>query len=101
MRWTWTWSGQCFGYWEGDELWTHGGKHVGRRAGNDIFGPTGRYLGEVMGDSERLITNKARAAQKGVPFKPREAKASQQIQANTVALTLYKGYQDFPHPDMW
>jgi hypothetical protein len=24
----WTWSGKCFGYRDGDDLWTHDGLHV-------------------------------------------------------------------------
>lgn len=100
MEWAWTWSGQCFGYWQENDLWTHHGKHVGRRTGNDIFSPTGRYLGEVMPNA-RLVTNNAKAAHKGITFKPHAAQALQAIQQNIVTLALYKGYQDFPHPDLF
>lgn len=98
MEWAWTWSGQCFGYWQEDDLWTHGGKHVGRRTGDDIFSPMGLYLGEVMPNT-RLVTNNAKAAHKSIVFKPHAVQAAQQIQVNVATLALYMGYQDFPHPD--
>ncbi|HEX2667733.1 MAG TPA: hypothetical protein VHP13_05120 [Gammaproteobacteria bacterium] len=99
MDWTWTWSGQCFGYWMGNDLWTYSGRHVGHRAGDEIFSPTGRYLGEVM-QNGRLVTNKAKAGHTGNTFKPRAARTPRPIQAGMSALTIYKGYQDFPHPDL-
>ena len=55
----WTWSGESFGYREGDDLWTHDGRHVGRFQDKEIYRPDGRYLGELM-DGNRLITAKFR-----------------------------------------
>jgi hypothetical protein len=100
LKWAWTWSGQCFGYWDGDDLWAYHGRHVGHRTGSDIFGPTGRYLGEVM-HNDRLITNKAKAAHTNGLFTPSSVRQAQQIQLNGAAHALYKGYQDFPHPDLF
>ena len=99
MKWTWTWSGLCFGYWIEDDLWTYSGKHIGRRHGTHIYGPDGRYLGEVMGNG-RLITNKTRAALKGPIFVPLLARDQAPPLSNDEAHTPYRGCEDFPHPDL-
>jgi hypothetical protein len=98
MIWAWTWSGQCFGYWDGDDLWTHHGKHIGRRSQNEIFGPQGWYVGEVMHNG-RLSTNKAKAARQGSRYTPSAARAARDIPHHDEQLIPYLGFQDFPHPD--
>lgn len=83
----------------GNDLWTYSGRHVGHRTGDEIFSPTGRYLGEVM-QNGRLVTNKAKAGHQGNTFKPRPPRAPRPLEPSKNALTIYKGYQDFPHPDL-
>lgn len=95
MNWTWTWSGRCIGYWDGDDLWTHKGKHVGRRRGREIFAPTGIYMGELMGNG-RLAANKTKVAQRTRVFKPMDAREAQLPPADYAALSLYTGLDDFP-----
>ena len=65
MIWMWTWSGKCFGYLDGEDLYTYSGKHVGKLQGTDIYNPQGRYLGEVMNDTW-LITCNASVVPHGV-----------------------------------
>ena len=98
LRWVWTWSGRCFGYWEGEDLWTLTGRHVGRRRGSDVFSPIGRYVGEIMSNG-RLITNKAKAGITGITFKPFAMREAQPAPKDSGALLSYRGYQDFPHHD--
>jgi len=98
MRWAWTWSGCCFGYWIDDDLWTYRGKHIGRCINNDIYAPSGRYIGELMGDS-RLITNKSKAGRAGPLFVPTRARGLEQRLPDDTGNVFYKGYGDFPHPD--
>lgn len=100
VRWAWTWSGLCFGYWIDDDLWTYGGKHVGRRIGTDIYAPNGRYVGELMGDG-RLTTNKAKAGNLGTLFVPTLARGHERRLPDGVGGAHYLGYDDFPHPDMF
>ena len=47
-EWYWTWSGECFGYREGDRLFAYHGLQVGQFDGDEVYGADGRYLGEVM-----------------------------------------------------
>ena len=69
MNWVWTWGGECFGYFDGDDLWTHDGRHVGRRSEDEIHAPDGHYLGEVRNEN-RLITNSAKKSRRGYSFAP-------------------------------
>ncbi|HEY4128040.1 MAG TPA: hypothetical protein VGN70_08360 [Gammaproteobacteria bacterium] len=98
MKWTWTWSGKSFGYWDGEDLWTHLGKHVGRRVGDHIHAPNGRYIGEVMGN-ERLATNKAKAGEIGPIYLRCATRTSQPCLSDDAAHPRYPGFDDFPHPD--
>lgn len=98
MKWTWTWTGRFFGYWDGSDLWTYHGKHVGRRNGLEIYGPHGRYLGETLGDT-RIATNKAKAAQRGPSFIPLPPREPQVPQSDLEAFPLYKGFEDFRRPE--
>ena len=98
LRWVWTWSGRCFGYWEEDDLWTSTGRHVGRRSGADVFSPTGRYVGEIMSNG-RLITNKAKAGDRGITFTPAAVREARPAPIDSSALIVYRGYQDFPQHD--
>lgn len=98
MKWTWTWSGRCFGYWLDDDLWTYHGKHVGRRQGTHIYGPHGRYIGEMMGNG-RLITNKAKAGLIGPIFVPGLARGAEPRLPDSDGRAPYAGHADFPHPD--
>ncbi|HSN18728.1 MAG TPA: hypothetical protein VLV87_11045 [Gammaproteobacteria bacterium] len=100
MKSVFMWSGGHFGFWDGDDLWSHHGKHVGRRRGSEIYAPAGRYLGESMANG-RLTTSKAKAGQFApsfVPHTPREKSTPEPAQDT---YTLYLGYEDFPHPDLF
>jgi len=99
VRWTWTWTGRFFGYWDGDDLWTYRGKHVGRRHGLEIYGPNGRYLGEMLG--KRMATNKAKAAQVGPSFMPLAPREARLVQAEQDSFPLYTGFDDFRSPDQF
>jgi hypothetical protein len=98
VKWVWTWSGRCFGYWEADDLWTYLGKHVGRRSGTDVFAPSGRYMGEITANG-RLTVNKAKVAQHGSSFVPFAHRAISKSEPAAHALPVYLGYEDFPDPD--
>ena len=100
MKSVWTWTGQHFGSWEGDDLWSHHGKHVGRRKGTDIYAPTGTYLGELMGNG-RLKVNKAKAAQRAPGFVPSTPREKGLLEAALEGFPLYLGFEDFPHPDLF
>ncbi|MGV1046845.1 4-fold beta flower protein [Limnohabitans sp.] len=43
MKWVWTWGGEFFGYFEGDNLWTYDGKHIGKIQNGLIYDKNGRY----------------------------------------------------------
>jgi len=98
VKWTWTWSGRSFGYWDGNDLWTYSGKHVGRRLDTDIFGPNGWYIGELMSNG-RLVRNKSKAGQTSPGFVPLNAREAQKRLADNEGQPLYPGYDDFPDPD--
>lgn len=99
MKSVWTWSGQHFGAWDGDDLWSLNGRHVGRKKGSDIFAPAGFYLGEVMSNG-RLKVNKAKAAQRGPAFVPSAPREKSLPEAPLPGFALYRGYEDFPSPDI-
>jgi len=98
MRWTWTWSGRCFGYWIEEDLWTYRGKHVGRRFGTDIYAPDGRYVGESMGNG-RLITDNAKIRLTRASFVPTLTRGHHPRLPDCQRQIPYSGYDDFPHPD--
>ena len=95
--WLWTWSGKCFGYREGDDLFTLEGLQVGRFAGREVYGWDGRYLGEIGPgeDAMALVTNLYKRSRTQDGFRPvlveaRTARAAQP------ARPLYAGHEDFP-----
>jgi len=90
----WTWSGNYFGFREGDDLWTYRGQHVGRFRGNDVFAADGRYLGEM--DGARLLAKTANKGLRGDPFAPPPPRSMVRALAGQSTNTLYPGYQDFP-----
>lgn len=98
MEWVWTWGGESFGYFDGDDLWTHDGRHVGKRQGDEIYGSNGQYLGEVMNEN-RLITNNSKKPWRGYSFSPYGRRAGYARYANYVGYAMYAGHSDFPHPD--
>ena len=98
MDWVWTWGGECFGYFDGDNLWTHDGKHIGRRFGDEIYGSDGRYLGEVRNEN-RLITNIGKKSHRGNSFAPYGNRGGYAKYANYVGYVMYAGCEDFPSPD--
>ncbi len=98
MEWVWTWGGECFGYFDGDDLWTHDGRHVGKRQGDDIYGLKGQYLGEVMNEN-RLITNNSKKSHRGYAFTPYGRRGGFTRYSNYTGYTMYSGYSDFPHPN--
>lgn len=100
MKSVWTWSGWHFGSLDGDDLWSHHGKHIGRLRGTEIYSPTGRYLGELMSNG-RLKVNKAKAAQLGPGFVPSAPREKISPEAALDGFPLYRGYEDFPHPDLF
>ncbi len=98
MDWVWTWGGESFGYFDGENLWTHDGRHVGKLNGDEIYGSNGQYLGEVMNDN-RLITNNAKSSYRGYSFTPYGNRAGYARYANYAGYAMYAGHSDFPHPD--
>jgi hypothetical protein len=93
----WNWSGEHFGYFEGEYLWTHNGKNVGRMRGDLIYAPDGSYLGEIR-SSNRLLTGIARKATRSLPFTPKPARPSVERRDNMASSVMYIGYEDFPLP---
>ncbi len=98
MDWVWTWGGESFGYFDGEDLWTYDGRHVGKRNGDEIYGSNGQYLGEVM-NGDRLITNNAKNLYRGYSFSPYGRRAGYARYANYAGYAMYAGHSDFPHPD--
>ena len=93
MKWYWTWSGRCFGYRNGDNLFTADGEHVGYFVDESIYAcGDGRYLGELK--NGRLITNKSRKSHKKYP-KAKMVGGSYASYANYVGFVMYAGYEDF------
>lgn len=97
MIWMWTWSGKCFGYLDGEDLYTYSGKHVGKLQGSDIYNPQGRYLGEVMNDTW-LITSNSKKGWVGSAFSPYGNRGAYAPYANYAGYAMYAGYEDFPDP---
>lgn len=95
MDWLWTWSGECFGYRDGDDLWTADGRHVGRFDGTEAYGSDGHYLGEVMSDN-RLITHMGKKNWRRPSFAPYGRRGSYARYANYVGYVMYAGHKDFP-----
>ena len=98
MKWLWTWSGECFGYREGDDLWTYSGKHVGQFFGDEVYGSDGRYLGEIM-DQEFLITNTGKSSWAQSAFTPYGNRGGYAKYASYAGYAMYTGHQDFPSPE--
>lgn len=97
MDWFWTWSGESFGYREGDMLFTYKGKQAGLFHGAEIYGADGKYLGEVMNDN-RLITNCSKKNWIRGVFSPVQA-GSYARYANYAGYAMYAGHEDFPSPE--
>jgi len=98
MDWVWTWGGESFGYFDGDNLWTHDGRHVGKRQGDEVYDRSGAYLGEVRSEN-RLITNMSQRSTRGPAFTPYGNRAGYARYANYAGYAMYAGYTDFPSPD--
>lgn len=96
MEWRWTWSGKCFGYRDGDDLWTHDGRHVGRYR-HEVYGADGLYLGEEM--NGRLISSIAKAQSRSVSFTPQGRRGGYAKYADYAGYAMYSGYDDFPTPE--
>jgi hypothetical protein len=98
LEWLWTWSGESFGYREGDDLWTYDGRHVGRFHAGEIYGPDGRYLGELI-DGERLIAATSRYAQREIEFTPMASRPELSRRRKRFWYAPPMGYADFPLPE--
>lgn len=98
MKWVWNWGGECFGYFDGDDLWTYSGKHVGKRFEDEIYGPDGAYMGEVM-NSNRLIFNHAKATRRRYGFAAYGRRSGYARYASYSGYSMYSGYQDFESAD--
>ena len=96
-EWLWTWSGESFGYREGDDLWTHDGRHVGRFDGNEIYAADGRYLGEVL-DGNRLITARFRLGAHRAVFTSQPSRARSHQRNRLLGYAMPTGHGDFPSP---
>jgi hypothetical protein len=94
-QWLWTWSGQPFGYGEGDDLWTYDGRHVGRFDTGKIFGPDGHYLGELL-DGNRLITARFRGGLRLAGFAVQPCRTRSRRRARLVGYVMPTGLKDFP-----
>lgn len=93
----WTWSGEYFGFREGDELWTHDGRHVGRfRRGAEIFRPDGLYMGVVM--EGRLIVDWHRTARRASSFTPSADRSGHRRFAERTPFDMQIGFKDFLSP---
>jgi len=97
MQWMWTWGGECFGYFDHEDLWTHDGKHVGHRKGDEIYSPNGRYLGQIM-STDRLITQVAKNHKKVPAFEKLHDRVRYPYYPHDVGYAIYTGYENFPGP---
>jgi hypothetical protein len=97
-EWLWTWSGESFGYREGDDLWTHDGRHVGRFHDEQIFHHEGRCLGELM-DGNRLITAKFRRGAHRARFAVQPQRTRLPRRTRLPGYKVPTGYEDFPLPE--
>lgn len=98
MIWLWTWSGVCFGFRSGNDLWTHEGRHVGRFVDVEVYGVDGRYLGESMGQ-KRLITRIAKKVIMANGFAPLPRRLRSVPRSSLWANAMYGGFEDFPAPE--
>jgi hypothetical protein len=97
-KWLWAWSGESFGYREGDDLWTHDGRHVGRFDADEIYSPDGRYLGEVL-DGNRLITAKFRLKTHRTAFAAQSRRPRLPRRNLLPGYRVPSGHEDFPLPE--
>ena len=94
MQFLWTWSGECFGYRENNQLWRASGIHVGTIYDDEVYDHKGLYLGEIL--HGRLIRNtqKKYYRKDTAPYYGRKGAFAKYI--NYVGYVMYAGYEDFP-----
>lgn len=99
-HWLWHWSGRCFGYRQGDQLFAEDGQQLGRFIGERIFDRDGRYIGELRPVAEsaggrRLVTRLGDLGLQHDGFVPvrGERKA---LPADHAPLPMPTGYRRFP-----
>ena len=91
----WTWSGEPFGFIDGDALYTRDGLHVGFVDEDGlIFALDAPYLGERV-DDERLATRLSRVGRtRGA--RSRRSSRSARSRSYRSARSTRSGYRDFP-----
>lgn len=94
----WTWSGEYFGYREGDELWAHHGRLVGKFHGDEVYGADGAYLGEIR-DGDRLITRTAAKNKRAGGSFGIQQRGGHGLRGNRGARGIVGGNEDFPSPE--
>ncbi len=95
MTWFWTWSGKCFGYRSGDNLFTTSGNNVGYFVDEEVYAcDDGRYLGEIKND-KFLITNQSKKHNQHSP-RAQVVGGSYAKYVDYVGYVMYAGYEDFP-----
>ncbi|TDI92974.1 MAG: response regulator [Chloroflexi bacterium] len=93
----WTWSGDYFGFRDGQNLWTYEGRHVGRFRRDEIFRPDGLYMGDLV--DGRLVVDWHKTARRASSFTPSENRGGHTHFADREPFDMMLGYKDFPGPD--
>ena len=91
----WTWSGQYFGYLEGEDLWASDGRHIGRCQRDDVFDPDGNYLCQIA-FSNRLRVARADRLLRIDPFPRKPDRAPREPLPKRMPYTTIGGYEDLP-----
>ena len=89
----WTWSGQYFGYLDGEHLWTRDGRHVGRCLRDDVFAPDGKYLCQIA-FSNRLRVAQADRLLRIDPFPRMPNRAPRTPLPDRMPYTAIGGYEE-------
>jgi|GEM_PF-777626 len=99
-NWLWHWSGRCFGYRQGDQLFAEDGQQLGRFIGERIFDRDGRYIGELRPVAEsaggrRLVTRLADIGLQHDGFVPARGERKA-LPADHAPLPMPAGCRRFP-----
>jgi DNA-binding response OmpR family regulator len=93
----WTWSGDYFGFRDGQNLWTREGRHVGRFRRDEVFRPDGLYLGDLVKGC--LIVDWHKTPRRASSFTPSDDRGGIRQFADRDPFDMLIGFKDFPGPD--
>jgi CheY-like chemotaxis protein len=93
----WTWSGDYFGFREGENLWTFDGRHVGRFRRHEIYRANGAYMGDLV--EGRLVSDWHKAGRRASSFTVSDNRHDHRFFADRAPFDMLVGCRDFPSGD--